>query len=142
LLDQQRNVDKLLLVKLERPRLKKLIKAIAATSAAGAEHLKRVAKHDPSLQLDQLSLPPGEVATRDAIASSTTKELLTPFNPNFEFSLLLTQSEALSYASHLAKVAAANETDPQQARSLTALSEDLKGLHKQVLEMIEKRGNE
>lgn len=132
LLDQQRNVDKLLVIKRESAELRQLIKSIATASAAGAERLENFAKQDVSISLDQFSLPPGEVATRDAIASTKKKELLTPFNPNFELDLLLTQSQALSYAWHLAKVAAANELRPEYARFLEAFSSDMKNLHGQV----------
>src|SRR5688572_18811206 len=84
LLDQQRNVDKLLIIKRESPETHRLIKAIASASGKGARRLESFAERDSSLQLDQQRLPPGEVAVRDAIASTKTKELLTPFNPHFE----------------------------------------------------------
>lgn len=136
LLAQQRNVDKLLLIKLESAELKHLIKTIAASSGAGADRLEEFAREDGSLRLDQFSLPPGEVATRDAIASTKKKELLTPFNSNFELDLLLTQFEALSYAWHLGKVAAQNEPDVGRARVLNELSSEMKGLHGQVFSLM------
>jgi hypothetical protein len=133
LLEQQRHVDKLLLVKMESGELKLLIKAIAAASATGAKRLEEFARHDATIRLDQTSLPPGETATRNAIANTKKKELLTPFNSSFELDLLLTQSEALSYAWHLAKVAAASEPNYRHARSLNDLSTEMKNLHGQVL---------
>lgn len=136
LLGQQRNVDKLLLVKMESVELKLLIKAIAAASAAGVKRLEESARQDATIRLDQTSLPPGETATRNAIASTKKKELLTPFNSNFELDLLLTQSEALSYAWHLAKVAAANEPNSGHARLLNNLSSEMKSLHGQVLSLM------
>lgn len=136
LFDQQRNVDKLLVIKRESAELKRLIKTIASASAAGAERLEKFARQDASIRLDQFSLPPGEVATREAIASTKKKELLTPFNSDFEMDLLLTQSEALSYAWHLAKVVAANESRPEYARYLDALSGEMKNLHGQVFSLL------
>jgi len=136
LLAQQRNVDKLLLIKLESAELKRLLKSIAATSGFGADRLEEFARQDRSIRLDQISLPPGETATRDAIASTKKKELLTPFNPNFELDMLLTQSEALSYAWHLGKVAALNEPNAGRARFLNELSSELKGLHGQVFSLM------
>lgn len=136
LLTQQRNVDKLLVIKLESAELKRLIKSIAAASGAGADQLEEFARQDRSLRLDQTSLPPGESATRDAIARTKKKELLTPFNSNFELDLLLTQSEALSYAWHLGKVAALNEPDAGRARLLNELSSEMKGLHGQVFALM------
>jgi hypothetical protein len=139
LLDKQKNVDKLLLVKLESAELHHLIKTIASASDMGAKRLKEFATRDASINLDQLSLPPGEVATRDAIASTKTKELLTPFNANFESYLLLTQAEALSYAWHLSKVAAANESQPERAHYLTRLSEEMKDLHHRATSLMRAR---
>lgn len=136
LLAQQRNVDKLLVIKRESAELKQLIKTIAESSGAGADRLEEFARSDGSLRLDQFSLPPGEVATRDAIASTKKKELLTPFNSNFELDLLLTQFEALSYAWHLGKVAAQNEPDVGRARVLNELSSEMKVLHGRVFSLM------
>jgi hypothetical protein len=136
LLNQQKNVDKLLLIKLESRELNRLIKAIASTSGIGAKKLEDFANRDGSIDLNQLSLPPGEVATRDAIATTKTKELLTSFNVNFELNLLLTQAEALSYAWHLSKVASANESQPERARYLAALSDEMKDLYHQAISMM------
>jgi hypothetical protein len=139
LLDQQRNVDKLLLVKKESAETHRLIKAIAAASAAGAKRLEYFAAGDRSVQLELVALPPGEVATRDAIARTKTKELLTPFNPDFELHLLLTQSEALSYAWHLARVAAANDTGMERSQYFSALSAEMKELHRQTVSLMHAR---
>ena len=139
LLDQQQNVDKLLAVKLESEELRRLVTTIADTSANGAERLQSFAKQDDSLRLDETDLPAGEVATRKAIASTKTKELLKPFNSNFEFALLLTQSEALSYAWHLAKVAAEMEAQPDRARFLADLAEQMKRLHHQAVSLMRSR---
>jgi hypothetical protein len=139
LLEQQRNVDKLLLIKKESTETHRLIKAIASASATGARRLESFAAKDASLRLDQMALPVGEIAVRDAIASTKTKELLTPFNPHFERNLLLTQVEALSYAWHLAKIAAVNEPAPARAQYLTALSDEMKQLHQQTVSLMEAR---
>jgi hypothetical protein len=139
LLEQQKNVSKLLIIKRERADLKRLIKSIASASAAGAKTLEKFAKEDVSLPLKQSSLPPGEAATREAIAGTRTKELLAASGDDFELSLLMTQSEALSYAWHLAKVAAENETQPARAHYLTELSEEMKNLHAEVISLLRSR---
>jgi hypothetical protein len=139
LLDKQKNVDKLLLIKLESPELNHLIKTIASASEIGAKRLEQFATQGASINLDQLSLPPGEVATRDAIARTKTKELLTPFNADFELYLLLTQAEALSYAWHLSKVAAAHESQPARAHYLSDLSEAMKDLHHRAISLMRSR---
>ena len=74
-----------------------------------------------------------------AIARTKTRELLVPLNPDFELHLLLTQSEALSYAWHLAKVAAANEAGSERASYLSALSAEMKDLHRQTVALMQSR---
>ena len=78
--------------------------------------LEGFARHDPSIKLDDIRLPSGETATRRAIASTEEKELLSQTGDTFELTLLLTQTEALSYARHLAKVAGENEV-PSRPRA-------------------------
>ena len=99
-------------IKREPSDVKDLIKKIAAASGTGSKLLKEFARHDPSIALDDIRLPPGEIATRNAIAATKKKELLGRTGDEFELTLLLTQTEALSYAWHLAKVAADNEPQP------------------------------
>jgi hypothetical protein len=54
---------------------------------------------------------------------------------------LLTQTEALSYAWHLAAVAAAHEPNPQRAHELDSLSQTMQGLHGQALSLLAVRAN-
>ncbi len=139
LLNQEKEVDKLLLIKLESAELRTLIKAIAATAKEGTAQLKAFASQDPALRLDETALPPGEVATRESISHAETRELLTPFNPNFELRLLLTQFQSLSYATHLAKIAAEHEPDGERRRRLLNLSERLQELHGRTFALIRER---
>ena len=136
LLDDQKDVSLLHFIKSEHPDVKKLIKKIATTSATGATLLEQFAKDDPTIKLDDIWLPPGEVAARDAIASTKEKELLNQTGDKFELTLLLTQTEALSYAWHLAKVAEENETQPERARALAGLSEDMQNLYHEVFVLL------
>jgi len=136
LLDEQKDVSILRYIKREHSDVKNLIKKIAANSAAGAKLLEEFAKDDPSISLDDIRLPQGELATRDAIASTKEKELLSQTGDEFELTLLLTQTEALSYASHLAKVAGENESQPDRARALAGLSEDMQKLYHEVFVML------
>ena len=66
----------------------------------------------PSINLNDIRLPTGEVNARDAIGMTKEKELLSQKGGEFELTLLLTQTEGLSYAWHLAKVAGENERQP------------------------------
>ena len=133
LLNDEKNVNKLLIVKRESKALEELIDEISATAAAGAKKLEQLAAADRTLHLDVMELPSGEAATREAIAKTTTSDLLHVKGPDFEFKLLLTQAEALNYGAHLAKVAAANESRPGSARQFSSLSEQLQRLHDRVV---------
>ena len=139
LLNDQKNVSLLRFIKREQEDVKTLVKKIAANSATGAKLLEEFARHDPSITLDDIQLPPGEAATREAIASTKEKELLSQTGGEFELSLLLTQAEALSYASHLAKVAGENEPQPDRARALAGVSEDMTTLYHEVFKMLRSR---
>jgi hypothetical protein len=95
-----------------------------------------VSRIGPSIILDDFRLPPGEERTRDAIASTKKKELLSQSGDAFELTLLLTQTEALSYAWHLAKVAGENESQPDRARALAGVSKDMENLYHEVFVML------
>jgi hypothetical protein len=136
LLDEQKDVSILRFIKREHSGVKDLVKKIAVNSATGAKLLEEFARHDPSIQLGDIWLPPGELATRDAIASTKQKELLSQTGDEFELTLLLTQTEALSYAWHLAQVAGENEPDPDRARALAGVSEDMQNLYQEVFGLL------
>jgi hypothetical protein len=136
LLNDQKNVSLLRFIKREQEDVKTLVKKIAANSATGAKLLEEFARHDPSITLDDIRLPPGEAATRDAIASTKKKELLGQTGDEFELTLLLTQTEALSYAWHLAKVAGENESQPDRAIALAGVSKDMENLYHEVFAML------
>jgi hypothetical protein len=136
LLDDEKDVSMLRFIKSEHADVKNLVKRIATTSGTGARLLEEFAKDDPSISLDDIRLPPGEVATRDAIASTKQKELLGQTGDTFELTLLLTQTEALSYGWHLAGVAAKSESQPDRARALAGVSEDMQNLYHQAFVML------
>ena len=136
LLNDEKDVSLLRFIKPEHADVKNLVKRIATTAGTGAALLEEFAKDDPSLRLDDIRLPPGELATRDAIASAKQKELLGQTGDTFELTLLLTQTEALIYASHLAKVAGENEPQPDRARALAGVSQDMENLYHEVFALL------
>src|SRR5580692_11026936 len=136
LLDEQKDVSMLRFIRPEHTDLKKLMKRIATTSGIGATLLEEFAKDDPLINLNDIRLPPGELATRDAIASTKEKELLGQSGGTFELTLLLTQTEALSYAWHLAEVTGENETQPERARALAGVSKDMQNLYQEVFALL------
>jgi hypothetical protein len=136
LLGDEKNVSKILIIKGNRESLHSLIKNISATTGDGAKQLEQLAKADPTLNLHAIELPPGEKATRDAIAKTEEKELLFSAGENFEFTLLLTQADALSYGWHLAKIAAENSADPAQIHEFNSLKVALQNLYQQVVALM------
>ncbi len=139
LLSDQKNVGLLRFIKREENDVKELIKRIAANSAAGAKLLEELAEHNPAIRMDNPGLPQGETATREAIAATKQKELLAQTGEVFELSLLLTQAEALSYGWHLAYVASANEIQPDRARALAGIGDDMKKLYSEVFTKLRSR---
>jgi hypothetical protein len=136
LLDEQKNVSLLHFIKQEPSNVKDLLKRIADASGTGSKLLEELAKHDPSINLDDIGLPPGEIAARAAIASAKKMELLGQTGDQLELTLLLTQTEALSYASQLAKIAGQNDSQPGRARALAGLSTNMQSLYQDVFAML------
>jgi hypothetical protein len=133
LLGDEKNVSKILIIKHNSPELGILIKYISKTAEDGAKQLETLAKEDPSLNLHALQLPPGETATRAAIAKTKERELIFSSGEKFELSLLLTQTDSLDYGSHLAKIAAENSSSSEQQRTFHALDVALNSLFQQVV---------
>lgn len=136
LLAQQKDVSLLRFIKSEQPETKKLVKRIATASGAAATLLEKFAQDDTSIRLDDLRLPPAELATRAAIAATKQKELLSQTGDMFDLNLLLTQTEALSYAAHLATVTSQNEPQPDRARALANIGKDMENLEAAVFQLL------
>jgi hypothetical protein len=61
---------------------------------------------------------------------------LSQSGDTFELTLLLTQTEALSYAWHLAEVTGKNEPQPERAHALAGISEDMQNLYHEVFMLL------
>ena len=136
LLGQEKDVSKILIIKHPSAGIEKLIKAISKTADEGSAQLETLAKNEKTLNLHALQLPPGEVATRAAVSKTEEHELILTFGTTFELNLLLTQTQALNYASHLAKIAADNSQSPEQQHDFHALDVSLGNLYKEVVAQI------
>jgi hypothetical protein len=136
LFEEQKDVSLLRFIKREDSEVKVVTKKIAEASRIGGKELEEFARQDPSLRLDDLWLPPGEVATRASIAAAKKKAILGQKDGSFELSLLLSQTEALSYAWNLAKVAGENETNPERAGALARMSEEMQNLYQHVFMLL------
>lgn len=139
LLNDEKNLSKILIVKRNSDELGKLVKDISDTAGNDAKMLDAFAKTDGSLDLKRLDLPPGELATRKAISQTKEHMLLSAKDAEFEFQLLLTQVEALNYGAHLAMVVADCEKDPNHTREFLQLAAQLRGLHERVVARLRKQ---
>ena len=133
LVGNEKNVGKILIIKRNSEELGQLIKEISEASVDAEKKLRQLATNDPSLDLHVIQLPPGEKAARDAVAKTKERALLFSSGKEFEFNLLLTQAEALSYGWHLAKIAAENSSSPEEFQTFTVMSREMENLYGQVV---------
>jgi hypothetical protein len=136
LLNDEKNLSKVLLIKFESPEVDRLVTEISKTANEGAKLLETYSKNEPALAQGKHDLPPGERATREAIAKTRKNQLLHTRGAEFEFELLLTQVQALSYGAHLASVLAANEPRPDRAQQYSHLSAQFKALYDRVTALL------
>jgi hypothetical protein len=136
LLNDEKNVNKLLIIKRNSKELGHLIDAVASSSGDAQKQLDNLAKADPQLNFHALELPAGEKATRAAIAKTEEHELLFSSGENFQFQLLLTQADALSYGSHLAGICAQDSSRPEEVRAFTGIRLAMEDLYRQVVTMM------
>ena len=136
LLNDERHLSKILLIKFESPEVDRLVTEISRTADEAAKSLEAMAKADPQLAQVKLDLPPGEAATREAIARTRKDQLLNSKGKEFEFALLLTQVQALNYGAHLASVIASNEPQPDRAQHFSSLSAQFNRLYDDVTALL------
>jgi hypothetical protein len=136
LLKDEQNVGKVFVVKNASPEVMDLVKLIGTTAAAQEQELELMATNDPTLNLAEMDLPPGEMAARDGTAKSKEHDLLLSSGVNFEFNLLFSQAQAENYGWHLAAVAADNSSKPEEARAFSAISKTMEHLYEQVVEQM------
>src|ERR1700743_3450017 len=136
LTQDEKNLSKILIIKGGSKEFDDLIKAIAQTTGDSGKRLEELAAADPQMKLHALQLPAGEKATRAAIAKTKKHELRFSSGKNFQFNLLLTQVDALSYGWHLAKIAGDNSSRPEEVRAFMEISGALANLYQQDVDML------
>ena len=136
LASKESDVNKILIIKSASAKVSAEIKQIAEVFGAAQKQLDGFAKEDGSLSFKMSHLPSMEEKTRAAIASTTTKDLLFSTGKALELRLLLTQVQALSYASHLADQLAAQDGNPKRKTFLTEFSKQCVQHHKQVVDLV------
>jgi len=135
-LGQERQVSKLLIIKVERDALEAVIKAIAETCRQAYERLGVLANANPRLDLTDTGLPIDEVRTRESIAATRAAQLLAASGREFELELLLSQNEALTYIGHLADTLSRRESDPERLAFVRKLWKDVTRLQEDVLALL------
>lgn len=133
LLEQEKDVRKVLFIKFESDELNHLVKDISAVAKKYLADFEPLTKALPGYDPKNLGLPPGEVAARNAVSKTKTKAILLSHGPDFEFEMLLSQAQALDYGAHLAQVAAQNETNPNRAGEFSALAGQLNALYERTI---------
>jgi len=136
LLSKEKHVNLLLLVKKETPQLKAVIKKIAEGSGEIANELETLSKANPPLNLKVTNLPRVEQDARAIIDSETGKALLKVKGVPFEFKLLHSQVQGMSYGAYLAKALAEVETNATRKAFLQKTEKKLFALHDEVYQMI------
>jgi hypothetical protein len=136
LLEDEKNVGEIFVVKSSSAKVINLVKLISATALVNEKELTQLAEADPGLNLKSMGLPPGETAARAAESKSEEYDLLFSSGTNFEFNLLLTQAQAEDYGWHLAKVAADNSTLMSERKSFTGMSMGMQRLYEETVKQM------
>ena len=133
---KERNMDKILIVKSANAKVSAEIKAIAQMFGQAHDQLDAFAKQDARLRFGTTRLPTLEKKTRDSIESKTTKGLLFSSGQDFELQLLLTQVQALQYATHLAKELGSQDDNKTRKTFLYQFSSQCEQHHQTVVELL------
>jgi hypothetical protein len=135
LLSDEKNVSKLLLVKKERGELDKLINDIADAAKEAHKRLEQLGK-GAQFNLENHQLPALETATRDGIAKEKAQHLLKSKGAEFEFYLLSTQHQALTYGIHLVRSLGLVESDRGRREFLSQTGARFDQLRERVSELM------
>ena len=133
---KQRDVDKILIIKHADARAAREIKEIAQLFRQAQERFDAFKKQDGSLDFQVKHLPALEDKTRDSIQSTATKDLLFSSGKDFELRLLLTQAQALDYASHLATALENQDDNKERKTFLGEFSKQCDQHHQNVIQLL------
>jgi hypothetical protein len=139
LVSKNQDIDTLLIVKEEEGDVHVHTEKIADASARVARQLETFARLDSRLKLDLETLPWIEQRTRAAIEGTRTQNLLLSTGWRFELELLLSESEGLSYASHMAAMLAETEIHEARRAYLNVCSKEFGDLHQGTIDLIASR---
>ncbi len=99
-LEQQKSLDKLLILKKPTANIQKYMKEMSDYSQKVLDELKKWNEGSQKLIAKESQAPPFEKNVRGSIQSSQKKQLILSGAENFELRLLLSQVQASDYLSH------------------------------------------
>jgi hypothetical protein len=111
---------------------RQIIDDISKTSSSAVDKLEKLVSLSPLIKLDTEKDGKIEQMTRDAIRTTTAKEFLAS-KEDFELKLLISQSLALRYITHLTKELHAIEMNSKRKVWLAKLSDRYEKLYRRVL---------
>jgi len=111
---------------------KQVIDDIAQTSAVALEELEQLASLTPGIIFDIDRAGQIQQMTRDALRITTAKEFLTS-KEDFEVRLLVSQTQALRFISHVTKELSDIETNTKRKEWLEIISDQFEKLYFRVL---------
>ena len=109
-----------------------VIDDIAQTSAVALKELEQLASLTPRIIFDINRAGQIEQMTRDALRITTAKEFLTS-KEDFEVRLLVSQTQALRFISHVTKELSDIETNTKRKEWLGMISDQFENLYLRVL---------
>jgi hypothetical protein len=109
-----------------------VIDDIAQTSAVALKELEQLASLTPRIIFDINGAGQIEQMTRDALRITTAKEFLTS-KEDFEVRLIVSQTQALRFISHVTKELSDIETNTKRKEWLGMISEQFENLYLRVL---------
>jgi hypothetical protein len=110
---------------------------ISETAKETLAALDRLQQRDPSIDFDRNPLPPIERDVRASIKGDKQHQLLFgTTDSEFVRALLVAQIEASTYALHLSKVLAEQETDPDRTKTLRHISDHWLGMRNEAFRLL------
>jgi hypothetical protein len=136
LMSDESQVGGIFVIKGADASVQSLVKEIGTACQDFKKQMDTFPKGVAGIEFDVADLPPAEAETRKLIAGNETHTLLFSSGKEFELNLLLTQVQAMSYATYLSKAIEQQEDDPGRKKFLTNLSVRSAVLHDRVVKMI------
>lgn len=133
---QQKDLGKLLSVKLESDAVDTVISEIADYAGELSAQLEDMTRRYPALTVEQRFLPVVEVRTREAIAQETAAEFKSTKGTDFERRLLLSQLSALGQEKNMARVMVELETADERRAFWRKAQQRFETLHGKVWRLL------